>query len=253
MRVARAARAPHGGSGTARVGVPPRRRLRAPSAKGRRAQAPTGRRRRGARAGFVRAPARTRPGHRRTLRTVSRARARSRSPRGRAARARRRDSRARRAGASSRSRFADHLQRCRRTSQLELVRTSSSELISLARPTRRSVCRATFLLRPRIDQVLGTAKIRVRDQGGRLMSAGQRTAKLGSCPVTCSTTATSRTSAAPSSPLFEDTGARFATSRRLRRAAQADTRSGGQSRRRMKQTRSRSCRRTSPSAPPPPQ
>jgi hypothetical protein len=56
-----------------------------------------------------------------------------------------------------------------------------------------------LLLRARIDQGGRTLKIRVRDQGGRPMSERPRGGKLDPCPATCSTTATSRMNAAPSS------------------------------------------------------
>ena len=49
---------------------------------------------------------------------------------------------------------------------------------SSARPTRCSACRATFLLRLRIDQGRPPDEIRVRDQGAAPMSAGRRGARL---------------------------------------------------------------------------
>src|SRR5262245_11077849 len=75
-------------------------------------------------------------------------------------------------------------------------------------------------------------------------------AKLQPCLVTCSTTVTHRTNAAPSSPRSRDTRARFATARPWRRAAPEGTRSGGRWTPRAKATLSDCCRFTWPSAPP---
>src|SRR5215207_11335214 len=87
------------------------------------------------------------------------------------------------------------------------------------------------------------------------MSPGRQRSRLDPCPVTCSTTATSRTSAASCSPPSRATTARFAVSRRKPRAhptGTRSTRSGGPSTPQPQRKRSGFCPSTSPSAPPQP-
>ena len=72
----------------------------------------------------------------------------------------------------------------------------------------------------------------MRDQGGPRCRGGPRGGSLVPCRASCSTTATSRTSAASRSPPSAATTARCGAGRRSRRARSAATRSGGRSRRR---------------------
>jgi hypothetical protein len=87
-------------------------------------------------------------------------------------------------------------------------------------------------------------------QGGAPMSARPSRGKLNPFRPTCSSTVTSRRSAASSSPRSRGTRAHSAAGPRSHRAAPGGTRSGGQSTPQPNRTPSRCSRHTSRSAPP---